>query len=88
MTKTHMKCEQCGAAVVVGTRDGDGVWTVFCSPEHAHEWQEPRSERQIIEDTSGPGMPYDRCQWCACTLKSGWHDVGCPVRDVAVRRGG
>ena len=82
---THMKCTQCGKGVQVDVREGDGVWTVFCCPEHAHEWQEPLTEDEIIAKTSGPGMPYDRCQWCGCTLKSGYHDRGCPVRDVAVK---
>ena len=85
MTNTHMRCQQCGTAVQVRVRDGDGVWTVFCSPEHAHAWQEPRSEDEIIAQTNGPGMPYDRCQWCACTLKSGWHGQECPVRAVSIK---
>jgi len=86
MTKTHMNCRQCGVAVQVEVRDGDGVWTVFCCPEHAWDWQDARTEEQIIEETSGWKMPYDRCQWCRCTLKSGYHDRGCPVRDVAKAR--
>jgi len=80
-----MKCKVCGVAVDLDLTEGDGVWTVFCSPQHAHEWQGPRSEDQIIAETSGWGMPYDRCQWCSCTLKGGWHDKGCPVREYAIK---
>lgn len=77
------KCRQCGKAVRVEVREGDGVWTVFCCPGHAYAWQDPRTEDEIIEQTSGWGMPYDRCQWCRCTLKSGYHADDCPVRAVA-----
>ena len=80
MSTTLMHCHVCKVEVRLQLRDGDRVWTVFCSPEEAHAWQAPRTEEQIIEETSGPGMPYDRCQWCGCTLKSGYHNEGCPVR--------
>jgi hypothetical protein len=84
MKHAHMRCQQCGKGVIVPVRDGDNVWTAFCSPEHAHQWQEARTEDEIIEQASSWGGRPDRCQWCACTLKSGYHDEGCPVRAVAV----
>lgn len=78
-----MKCHVCKKTILVDVRgDGDGIWTVFCTPEELLQWQKPRTEKQIIEETSGPGMPYDRCQWCGCTLKSGYHETGCPVRKL------
>ena len=73
-----MKCYVCKSSIEVATREGDGVWTVFCSPKEAYEWQRPLTEDEIIA-ISGPGMPYDRCQWCHCTLKSGYHESNCPV---------
>lgn len=76
-------CKFCRVPVHLNLVDGDGVWTAFCCPEHAHMWQAPLSEEEIIKDTSGHGMPYDRCQWCGCTLKSGYHEENCPVRAVA-----
>ena len=76
------RCTHCGNEVQV--RKERGIATVFCSPEHAHAWQAPRSEAQILAETGIPGNPYDRCQWCKCTLKGGWHDKTCPVRAVAV----
>ena len=79
--KSLMNCHVCGKSIRVQTRgDGDGIWTVFCSPKEAYQWQVARDEKQIIEETSGFGMPYDRCQWCGCTLKSGYHEDNCPVR--------
>lgn len=79
---TILRCHVCKKKVRLHLRDGDGVWTVFCSPEEAHTWQSKRTEKQIIEETSGVGMPYDRCQWCGCTLKSGYHEEDCPVRTL------
>ena len=79
--KAQMKCHACGKQILVDVfGDGDGIWTVFCTPEELWQWQKPRTEQQIIDETSGPGMPYNRCQWCRCTLKSGYHETGCPVR--------
>lgn len=80
---TTFSCKVCKKKVEVRTREGDDIWTVFCSPEHMREWQEPLTETQIIDETSGVGMPYDRCQWCGCTLKSGYHNDDCPVRALA-----
>lgn len=80
---TIMYCHVCKARVELQAHDGDCVWTVFCSPEEAYAWQSARTEDEIIEQTSGPGMPYDRCQWCGCTLKSGYHNNDCPVRLLA-----
>lgn len=80
--KLIANCALCKKSLEILACDGDGVWTAFCSPEHAHEWQSTRDEKQIIEETSGIGMPYDRCQWCGCTLKSGYHKDECPVRKL------
>jgi len=77
--KVQMKCEECGKLVVLDS-PGDNVWTVFCSPEHAYKWQSDRTEEEIIEH-AGKWAPYDRCQWCGCTLKSGYHE-DCPVREL------
>jgi len=80
---THMRCHVCKSSVQIRTREGDGVWAVFCTPKEAYDWQQPLTEDEIIAQTSGPGMPYDRCQWCHCTLKSGYHENGCQVRAYA-----
>lgn len=77
---TQMSCKLCHTPFDVETRDGDGIRTVFCCSDHALEWQEPRTEEEIIAETAGAGMPYDRCQWCRCTLKSGYHEPHCAVR--------
>lgn len=85
MVMTGMLCEECGTSVEVETHEGDGVWTAFCSPEHCAKWQSERSEEDIIRHQFGDQMPwaqYDRCQWCKATLKSGYHEDWCVVRDV------
>lgn len=87
MGMCQMRCKLCGISIVVRVRDGDQVFTGFCTPEHAYEWQRPLTELQIIEETSGFGMPYHRCQWCGCTLKSGYHEKGCLVRTVYEEHG-
>jgi hypothetical protein len=81
-----MQCKECGATVELeGLRDHDGVWIVFCTPQHAANWQASRTEQAIVCQTSGRG-PYDRCQWCGTTLKSGYHDDNCPVRPLLDNR--
>ena len=70
MTHTTKACPKCRG-------------THFCSAKCLYEWQEPLTEDEIIRQTGGCYQPYARCQWCACTLKSGYHDTGCPVRDYA-----
>lgn len=81
-----MWCHVCKKEIKVKTRgDKDGIWTVFCSPEEAYAWQNQRTEEEIIDETSGYKMPFDRCQWCSCTLKSGYHEEDCPVRAIQIK---
>ena len=51
------------------------------------KWQASKTERDIIRHQFGdkrPWSPYDRCQWCHCTLKSGYHEESCPVRPLLI----
>jgi hypothetical protein len=78
-----MKCAECGAKVEFKSDPGPNVWTAFCSAEHCAKWQSERTEEEILRHQYGncpPWSPYDRCQWCRATLKSGYHEGSCPVR--------
>lgn len=49
----------------------------FCSPLHLTLWQDVRSEAEIIRIFDRAG-----CPWCRSPLRSGYHEGGCPVRDL------
>jgi hypothetical protein len=73
-----MACDQCGRGVKV--KDRPDLNGAFCCPLHAAEWQFARTEEQIRHwHWNGA-----RCQWCGCRLHTGYHEEGCPVRDVKI----
>ncbi len=84
MSLTGFRCAECGERFEIRITHND-VWTAFCTPEHAAKWQAGKTEQDIIKHQFGdtrPWSPFDRCQWCHCTLKSGYHEDDCPVRKV------
>jgi len=84
---THMRCAECEKGFKISLTH-DNIWTAFCCPEHAAKWQSGRTEADIIRHQFGdhkPWSPYDRCQWCHCTLKSGYHEEGCAVREIQMK---
>lgn len=82
MALTGFKCAECGYGFKIKVTHKD-IWTAFCCPVHSAKWSSERTEEQIIKHQFGdnkPWGPWDRCQWCHCTLKSGYHEESCPVR--------
>ena len=59
---------------------GPDVWIAFCTPEHCATWQDRHTAQEISAMRAVSGK--DRCQWCSSPLVSGYHEEGCPVRDV------
>ena len=78
-------CRQCTKTLELEDRPGLNV--VFCSPTCCWQWQEAHTEEQIDAVITRHGER-PRCQWCGCRLSGGYHDDGCPVRELKAELAG
>lgn len=59
--------------------------TRFNEPAALAQWH--REHVNTTEDDDYREIGNARCPWCSCRIYRGYHERGCPVRDILVAEG-